>query len=862
MRIDPLMTCSPVTGAMRLITEDLLRETYLAPALTEFPLAEALIYRDAPWSESLAVAPEETTRAIEVALTSVMRATERLDFKQLQPDALPECRARNHLAALRDLWRDIDTLPAPLDVYSHVLKCNAGDALEPLPLAGSVYCAHQDPIERALAAQLFKHHGAIPEAETRTPQQGSFLVSASASGALGHVQSNLGLSGKVATADDTLRVFGFRDPQEEADFAAARAQQLLHDGIVDLPAHLGVLVPDDRNYERALAEAFERVGLKLSGQAEAPLKRDLTGELMLLFLTLLETPASRTALASLYTSSLMPWPADTGRRMARELMDRGWSETAKELEGAGRTVFDTLRKTETLPQLMASLVGFAEALPDVPLAERIGQLGISSEQSLDWSVLRKRAEPRKEDARDVSRFVEGVSLFTENALPWRPARHIIVLGLAGKHWPRVPSSNPVFTESEVQLIREKTGLILPGRREHVSRGLELFRRQLCSATEGATLLVPARDLAGKPQPVSTGLALISQLLGASDPADLLCDVRGLDVNTIPVSTEVLPTQADPAVSLPEDGTLRLDTDLLRLRKDSKGAYVRQSPSRLETLLVSPLAWLLDELGAKDRTWASETLDVMTLGTVMHHVLEVVFLKNEPLPDAAAIDIKTPEALVDAINRHAIWLNGSAWTTERANLSREARMITQSWGGFLRKAEATVLHNEIDLEGDFGGLPIAGRADTILALPNERVLVVDHKRSKSYSRRERMTKGWDLQVALYRAMLERPQEETPLSSIVPEGAQKITAYHTMLDATLLTDVDGEGILDAEVASVDISANATDHLLQAVSEVRTGIIQLNRSDDIKVVEKERSITPYALKDNEFVKAFALPTEEGSQ
>ncbi len=847
---------------MRHVTEDLLRETYLAPALTEFPLAEALIGRDAPWSESLSVAPEETTRAIEVALTTVMRATDGLAIKHLQPDALPESRARNHLTALRDLWRDIDTLPAPLDVYSRVLNCDAADALEPLPLAGSVFCAHQDPIERALAAQLFKHHGAIPEAETRTPEQGSFLASAPASGALGYVQSSLGLSGSVSSADGTLSVFGLRDLQEEADFAAARAQQILQDRIVDLPAEIGVLVPDDRNYERALAEAFERVGIPLSGQAETPLKRDLTGELLLLFLTLLETPASRTALASLYTSPLMPWPGDTGRRMARELMDSGWSETAKKLEGTGRLVLDTLRETETIPQLTARLMSMAEALPDVPLAERIGQIGISSEQSLDWSILRKRAEPRTEDARDVSRFVEGVSLYTESALPWRPARHIIVLGLAGKHWPRLPSANPVFTESEIHFIREKTGLILPGRRKHISRGLELFRRQLCSASEGATLLVPARDLAGNPQPPSTGLALISHLLGASDPADLLCDARSSDVSSVPTSTEVPPTQVDLAASLPEDGKLRLGGDLLRLRKDSKGVYARQSPSRLETLLVSPLAWLMNELGAKDRTWASETLDVMTLGTIMHHVLEVVFPKDGPLADATAIDIKTPEALVDAINRHAIWLNGSAWTTERANLSREALMIAQSWGSFLRKAEATVLHNEIDLAGDFGDLPIAGRADTILALPNERVLVVDHKRSKSYSRRERMTKGWDLQVALYRAMLERPHEQTPLQSIVPEGAKKITAYHTMLDATVLTDAGGEGLPGAESASVDISANATDHLLHALSEIRAGIIRLNQSGDIRVMEKERGITPYALKDNEFVNAFILPTEEGSQ
>jgi hypothetical protein len=112
------------------------------------------------------------------------------------------------------------------------------------------------------------------------------------------------------------------------------------------------------------------------------------------------------------------------------------------------------------------------------------------------------------------------------------------------------------------------------------------------------------------------------------------------------------------------------------------------------------------------------------------------------------------------------------------------------------------------------------------------------------------------------MLERPSEETPLTRLVQAGAQTITAYHTMLDATVLTDHGGESIPGAEVASVDISANAIEQLLQTVSEVGAGIIRLNRSDDISIMEKERGITPYALKDNEFVKAFTLPAGEEAQ
>ena len=145
MRLDPLITRSPMTGAVRHVTEDLLREVYLAPAFAGFPLQEALTDRKAPWSESLSLAPLETTAAIEAALISVMRATGTLDHSALHPDMLPEGRARNHLTRLRDLWRDIGALPAPLGVYAHVLKSHAANVLEPLPMLDAK-CAHADPV--------------------------------------------------------------------------------------------------------------------------------------------------------------------------------------------------------------------------------------------------------------------------------------------------------------------------------------------------------------------------------------------------------------------------------------------------------------------------------------------------------------------------------------------------------------------------------------------------------------------------------------------------------------------------------------------------------------------------------------------
>ena len=865
MRIDPLLTTSPVTGAVRFVTDDLLREVYLTPAPTPLPLADVLAEMAAPWSDSFAAAPEETTLAVEAGLTDVMRATKTLTPDELRPDLLPEGRARTHLEALRALWQEIGALPVSLDVISHVLKRDGRDALEPLPLLDAATCPYSDPIEQALAKRLADQHGVAPQdtleawLSRQAPRDGK------APGALGNVQRVLGQSAAASVRDKTIALYGLRDPREEAEFAAALAQRMLDDGTVASPSEIGILSPDEPAYAPALSEAFERLGLPLSGQVAETARRDPVGELLLSLLAVFEGPAPRTALATVYSSPLMPWPREFGRQIARETIERGWSGTALDCDGPWRVILDALRSVTSSSEIIARLFAIDEALPEASLSARIGEIRGAMTDEINWPDLRRIAAPRPTDAAGHNRFVEGVTLFTEAATPWRPVRQLIALGLAGRQWPRMPGSNPFFTEGEIALIRETTGLGLRGRREQLARGVELFRRQLCAATDAATFLIPAKNLRGDRETPSTGLALVTHLLGAGEPKDLLTNIRATQVANWPVRSAIpTPPRNRGKTVLPSDGTLQLRSDLLRLRKDGEGAAVPQSPSRLETLLVSPFAWVLEELGARDRTWLPETLDVMTLGSLMHHVLEKAFPEKVPLPTSEEITTNVPSALSDGVRRFAAFLDSPGWSTERANLLREAQGIAASWVRFLQESGATIIHNEIDLSGVFGDLQIAGRADCLLKLPDDRILVVDHKRSSSRGRRDRMVKGWDLQVALYRAMLERPQEENALTLMIQSGSRPVSAYHTMLDGTVLVDADGVGVPAAEVVGTDISAYSMAHLSQTLAEVAAGTIQLNTAGDEKEFIKNRGITAYPLKDNALVTAFLVPdtAEQGEE
>ena len=856
MRLDPLLTAAPLTGAIRPLTDDLLANTYLAPRV-KVDVAEALAGRAMPWSASFAAAPEETAAAVEAGLSAVARATATLEPASVDTTALAPGRARDHLAALLDLWRDLGAPPGELAGWAHVLGSEVGDAIEPLPPLDPAPCAFADPAERALHAQLMAHHGVADFATRAAWLARQASREATAPGAFGHLQAVLGRSAAATEPDATVASFGLRDPRDEADFAAARAQAMLDAGTVSMPSQIGLLVPDDPLYSSALVEAFDRCGLPLSGGSAEPASRDPCVELLSLVLVLLERPAPRMALASLCLSPLTPWSREMGRKMAREVMDRGWSCTAAALDGQARALWDALCPAETPKQLLGRLHTVAKAVPKADLHPRIAALGPAA-GALDWPALHAAAAPQIAPSTGTDRFVEGVTWLTEGALPWRPVRQLMVLGLMGVRYPHPPGSDPVFTEGEIAAVNTATGLGLPSRRQRLSRGLELFRRQLCAGTEGLTLLAPACDLKGDRLPPSTGLALIAHSL-RSEPQALFRDIRAEPTATWPVPPQtpaLVPRGGAPA--LPEDGALNLGRDLLRLRETEK-APARHSPSRLETLLVSPLAWLLEELDAGDRTWAPESLDVMTLGTILHRVVELVFPKGTRDPDRDATLAAVPNALDAAIDRYARWLGVPSWETERTSLLREAREVCAAWAEFLRDSGAEVLHNEVWLTGYHDGLALNGKADCLLRLPDGRILVVDHKRSRAGGRRDRMAKGWDLQVALYAAMLERPAEQTPLTQLVEGGAQVVTAYHTMLDATVLTDSGGAGLTGVEPVTGDVSNAALAKLTCRVDEVSEGTLWLNRAGDAERLKKEAGITAYALENNAFVAAATLSEED---
>lgn len=882
--LDPIVTVHPLTGAQRQVTPDLLREAYLVPTCPETDPAEHLARADAPWAASHEVAPLETRRSVMAGLRALILATARLEPGEVALSRLPEeTRLGRHVRALVELWEALaDGLPEDLQVMRHVIASKGADVLEPLPIVDTGPTRFATKAEASLRDALLSHHGPASDAARNAwhAQTAPLTCGAQAESVLHLVQDRLlDTTLEPRPHDGSLSFWGVRDPAEEAELAAAIVQRKLDAG--SEPADIALLVPDDNAYHRHLRRAFEVAGVHLSGLSEPAPQRDLPRETLLHFLLALQTPVPVMALASLHVSPLMPWSAETGAALAREVMQgRFEPRIAERLEGRSARLFRTLRSAprdaaavsaclDVLAQTLTDDLLFRDAVAALRAHLPVLKSKLGTSGQPDWDALFEQVTPQTAAPTAGERFVEGVSVIAESGAPWRPAQHLIVLGMAAGRYPRASGTSPLFLDSERDALRAATGLHLTGRGDQLARRLELFRRQLCVAAKTATFLCPMRGLDGARQGPSTALSLIARAVqdpakangvAIDEPDALIADLRALSPTDWPCAHRRLPRSGhDMEMQRPAGGVIETHSDLFTTRRDSAGRPRRQSPSRLETLLVSPLAWALAEFGADEVIWSPEAFDHILSGTLAHEAFEHLFPKDSPLPDADTIRGRVPAVLAQAIRRHAPFLQAAIWRVERQGLERDVSLAAIRWSEALDAAGAKVIDNEIALMGDVHGLKLYGRADCLLRLPDGRLVIVDHKKAGSAKRRERMEAGWDLQVALYRAMLLRPDLEAgQLADALATKPQIGVAYHLINDGgILLHGIDAPAPV-FEMVAEEISSNAVALLNDRIAEVGSGRIRLNTVDDAAFFEKSGKFTPYALNDSTLVVAFLVPGE----
>ncbi|MBX9661169.1 MAG: PD-(D/E)XK nuclease family protein [Nitrospiraceae bacterium] len=875
----PFASCMP-------LSPQLLASLYALPHCIEKPLREVLetLGDNVPWAESFAVAPEQTASAIATMLGHLIMATRDLEPGSITTDALPsDGRARIHIDALRDLWHGNPAIvPSDLAMLKAFLACEAAEALQSFQVIWDRNCTQLTSLERAVLEHLESHHGKLDEDDIDHVRLISDrkVCRAPASLLAGHVQRHLlDPSAPVAPMDDSLAVLSVRDALTECEAAAAIVQRWLAEDQTLAASEIGIILPSGPEYTHYLSEAFGQAGLTTSSLPGVPDRRNVGGETLLHFLQCRRRPAPAMALASLYCSPILCWPPDVGTALASAVMAGDFQPMlVQSLSGKQAALFSLIRSASpaTNGQLKEQIRSFRRLLsddelfaPDVAEAKQLasrllaalGNANDAAEAELEKAIQMAAAYQAPPCPRG-DYFLGGISVMLAHEAPKRQFRKLLVLGFNDGAYPPSPSGNPFFLDSEVVAIAGATGLQLPSQAKQLDAALELFARQIGAASEQVIFLLSERDRGGSFLSVSSSLPLISRLVaGLEDPESLVVPLTHSE-GTIwdrLVAWKPRPV-VEPLQPLEVPSHYEFDLDLLGLRKKDDGSPRAQSPSRLEKLLISPLAWVLAELGAEHVSWQPEALDVMLRGSLAHEVFERLFPPGKDHPSNEVIEEKVPELLLERIRAIAPFLQTSVWAVERNTLEAEITKAAKHWSMVLRSLDAEIVGNEFWLSGTLFGHPVHGKADCLLRLPDGQPIVVDYKKSSSGTRRQRLQKGWDLQVDLYRRMCvridERSHEGVVRIGETLSGWSKLpaVAYHTLNDGNvLLNGIEVFDSMEVELVAGDIAANALALISARFEALKAGRLETNTTADAKFFQKAAALGTYALEDSPLITAF---------
>lgn len=819
---------------------------------------------DAFWSESCATDPDEALAEVRKNLIALIEgAGPEISLEEKPPSNLSERGRRNYSDLLR-LWKSLGSmLPGHLDSVRRIIDSPIEHRIRDIVVYSVSGMPVLLPWQKALLGKLEETSGGCPRDPDLQNILESSLSSSSLSGksAFAHLKANLfSEANKKVPLDDTVCWLGVRDALEEAEVVAGMIQEALRlDSSLSL-FQVGILLDGDRQRDTAVAEVFRKAGIPVSGLRRIRVERNLGGEALFNFLVTRRPPAPVMALASLYASLLMPWPEATGLELATSVMAGKFDAVPPvPLSREGEKMLGIIRgKADTPAAMMKAVRNFVAMLPDTEKFERhVSQARESAERmrsiiegssgkEIPWKPLRSsipQAPVVVAEPDDSTR--EGVAVFYADREAWRDVRHLFVLGFSDGNYPAGPWRSSVFDESDIEIMRAETGLEWPTAKEQLAAGRLRFQRQLRAASERCVFLVPLRNHDGSALSISGSSAFMAQLLpGIADPDDL---VRILEVESDRRAVRGLPVAPEAPLTGPrtpdlDDVTLGRD---LRKRKD--GAFESQSPSRLDTLIVSPLSWLLERWKIVPRPWAPEEFDVMSAGTLAHDVFEHLFVVGKRLPAAKEIEANISRFFSDAVTRIMPFLNAAEWSVERKKLERELEEAAATWRDILDHCGAEILEVEEDLKGDFDGIPIKGRTDAIVRLPDGTRFIVDYKKSSSSRRRTAMENGYDIQASFYRRMLPGDKGDAGI------------LYYMLNSKEGLADRNF-GHPDVLVIEGDVSKEAENAVRVRLEELKDGVVRLNNEDDVDRYAKV-GFSDYWAKNSPLIAKFMRPVDDSA-
>ena len=841
------------------------------------------------WSASFAAAPEQAAAAVRDALTKLLEATD--PNRPLRAPAIKRLPSwpRQTVGDLLRLAAALgENLPGDLAAIRSLLRSES-NAVAPILVYPSPHLPRPTRWRRALADKLNRdaaQAGASPDTALQAALERAVPLTGTApeGSALRLIQDSLfASSSDTRRVDDSVQWVGVRDFYQEAETAAGMVQALLAERADLRPRDIGLLLPDRFEYSVAVGDAFGVAGIALSGLAGERWRRDLGREAVSQFLACCEKPAPTMALAACLSSVLMPWSAEDGAALSRRVMQGRYDLSPPAAAGPeGRAMLDLIRQGAADPASRAqALRTFASLLGGDAFAAHVRRAEEAVEQAhrtltdlgeIDWIALRRSVAPSYVTGGEPPAFTrEGLTVLHEGHEPWRNVRHLFVLGFSRGRYPTRARASATFSAQDLRSLRDALGLALHGPPDEQVLLRQRFRRQLCAAAESVTFLIPRRDECGGAQSPSESLLFMSRMLSLPGPGeDRVAELESARDRERIHHLALAPARKPVPPRDFRCEHLSLGRNLLSLRKDERGRARPESPSGLETALVSPLAWLLRRLGAEPLPWAPESAMPTVLGTVVHGAFERIFRPGAALPDDKDMEPLVSDTLDEVARRVAPFLRNPQWRVERRHLAAQAARAALAWKDALQQLGAEILASEQWLQGTWSGIDVHGQADLVLGADDGRVLVVDYKWTQSAGRSTRMERGFDIQASLYREMAASggPKDgpggdpggvaDGTLAERLRAAREIGVVYFTLKDRAFVADTPAppdRPIPGWRALEDDVARQATPVIVERLGEFREGVVGLNTEADRALFEKV-GVWPYALDLSPMVQLFTLP------
>jgi len=825
------------------------------------------------WSNSFKMAEEAVVEIIAAELAELLTARKpsSKSIKQLKPFKKTTVRYQQRLNDLLTLHEKMEgQLPPDLAIIDQVIHTDKEFAIRDI----QVLYDGKDFLFSAWQSTLIDYLNDGLTQKNKTVEL-AFKALKTARGqkktALNQLQTQLfSIQPKRIKYDSSAQFLAVRDPLEEVELLAYMIQHALKSDKALKTCEIALLLPKNDYYSNLVRSVFTQAGLPTSGLVTKVGCRDLGKELIYLFLFCRQSTATPAmAYAALLGSSLMPCSKSYANKLAQTCFngENAIKQTVEHLDGVLKDIVELILakdKDESSEQLLSDLDDLLNlvdkqdrsgAYKTAVQAVEIIRPYIPLKTPIDWPLLLKMVTPLHFTQEQTANFSqEGIAIFTENEMAWRPVKQLFVLGFVDGAYPQQKLKSTFFLEEEKQQLAKQLDLNWRSVEQYNHLKREVFKQQLSIASDLINFVIPLNGINGDKLAASASLDYIAQLFSNISSPDEL--IKNLDIVAERASVKGLPaakkikTSADRTMDIVD---LQFDMDLLDYRKDKKGKAKPESPSGFETLMVSPLAWLFSRTHIESKAWEIQELDVMTMGSIAHKVFELLFEKGKTMPTVNKITKQIPLFIEQAALESAPFLNTPEWHIEKTLLVQETIEAAIVWASLLKTSKAEIVANEMALTGVIYGCAIRGFADCVFKLPGNEYIVVDYKKTKAQNRTPRMEKGYDLQASLYRKMISRKG-----GGIDATTKQISVMYYTLNDQEILMDKANDQLPQAR-AYGNIDEHALVLLKQRISELKGGKIKLNKVGDSETIGKETGITPYALDNSPLIGKFSHAAEE---